>query len=472
MSSLPSVLSARIEAVAGIDPELRPATKPQFGHFQSNVALRLAKSEGQPPREVATEIVARLEVADLCEPPEIAGPGFLNFRLTDAGAGRGGDRAAGRSRTRADSGRASPQIVVIDYSAPNVAKQMHVGHLRSTVIGDCLHRVLRGVGHRVIAAEPHRRLGHPVRHAGRADPRGGHRRPPPVARRGRGALHPGQRPLRVRRRLRRPGPAPGRRAAVRGRADPGDLAPADRRCRCAGFNAAYARLGRAAHRRRPGRGVDLQRRPARGGRRPGSGRHRGDRRRRAVRVRRGLQRADDRPQARRRLRLLGHRPGRDPAPGARVRTPTGSIYVVDARQSDHFDQVFAVARKAGFLPDERGDRARRVRHGAGHRRQAVQDPRRHRGHPEHPAGRGRGAGGPADRAGGDQVRRPVQRAEQGLRLRRRPDGADHRQHRPVPAVRPRPDGPGAAQGRGRRGRRAAERSRCSTSRPSRRWPCC
>ena len=81
MPSLPSLLSARIEAVTGIDPELRPATKPQFGHFQSNVALRLAKGEGQPPRDVATEILARLEIADLCEPPEIAGPGFLNFRL-------------------------------------------------------------------------------------------------------------------------------------------------------------------------------------------------------------------------------------------------------------------------------------------------------------------------------------------------------------------------------------------------------
>jgi arginyl-tRNA synthetase len=147
--SLPSQLSSRIEAVAGIDPELRPATKPQFGHFQSNVALRLAKSEGRPPREVAASIVERLDLDDLCETPEIAGPGFLNLRLkssvlaawvTDQLA----DPAAGIEPA------AASQVVVIDYSAPNVAKQMHVGHLRGTIIGDCLHRVLSAVGHRVI----------------------------------------------------------------------------------------------------------------------------------------------------------------------------------------------------------------------------------------------------------------------------------------------------------------------------------
>jgi arginyl-tRNA synthetase len=150
VSSLSSLLSDRVAAVTGIDPELRPATRPQFGHFQTNVALRLAKTEGQSPRDVATRIVAQLEVADLSEPPEIAGPGFINFRLlpdviaktvTDQLA----DPQAGLNLTE------SPQTAVIDYSAPNVAKQMHVGHLRSTVIGDCLRRVLTAVGHHVIA---------------------------------------------------------------------------------------------------------------------------------------------------------------------------------------------------------------------------------------------------------------------------------------------------------------------------------
>jgi arginyl-tRNA synthetase len=148
--SLPALLSSRVEAVAGIDPELRPATKPQFGHFQSNVALRLAKSEGRPPREVAAGIVERLDLDDLCEPPDIAGPGFLNFRLKSsvlaaAATAQLADPAAGIEAA------ADPQVVVIDYSAPNVAKQMHVGHLRSTIIGDCLNRVLTAAGHRVIA---------------------------------------------------------------------------------------------------------------------------------------------------------------------------------------------------------------------------------------------------------------------------------------------------------------------------------
>ncbi len=150
MSSLSSLLSARIEAVAGIDPELRPATKPQFGHYQSNVALRLANSERKSPREVAADIVARLQIADLCEAPEIAGPGFINFRLrtevlTQAVTDQLADPYVGVSQV------SNPQVVVIDYSAPNVAKQMHVGHLRATVIGDCLRRVVAGVGHHVIA---------------------------------------------------------------------------------------------------------------------------------------------------------------------------------------------------------------------------------------------------------------------------------------------------------------------------------
>ena len=149
MSSLPSLLSARIESVTGIDPELRSATKPEFGHFQTNVALRLAKTERQPPRDVATGIVARLEVADLCEPPEIAGPGFINFRLKSSVlADAVTEQLADPSLGIVPADRS--ETVVIDYSSPNVAKQMHVGHLRSTIIGDCLHRVLAAVGHRVI----------------------------------------------------------------------------------------------------------------------------------------------------------------------------------------------------------------------------------------------------------------------------------------------------------------------------------
>jgi arginyl-tRNA synthetase len=149
MLSLPSLLSERVAAVAGVDPELRPATRPQFGHYQTNVALRLANEQGRPPREVAAELVAKIDLADLCEPLEVAGPGFINLRLradvlasvatavlTEPGAGI--------------SPAERPQRVVVDYSSPNVAKQMHVGHLRSTIIGDCFTRVLRAQGHTVI----------------------------------------------------------------------------------------------------------------------------------------------------------------------------------------------------------------------------------------------------------------------------------------------------------------------------------
>ena len=135
MQSLPALLDARLRAVTGVDPEMRPATKPQFGHFQSNVALRLAKEQKRPPREVAADIVAQLDVSDLWEPLEIAGPGFINFRiradvLAQAATAVLEDPHHGLSRT------SHPQRVVIDYSAPNVAKQMHVGHLRTTIIGD------------------------------------------------------------------------------------------------------------------------------------------------------------------------------------------------------------------------------------------------------------------------------------------------------------------------------------------------
>ncbi|MEA4945312.1 MAG: arginine--tRNA ligase [Propionicimonas sp.] len=149
MLSLPAVLSARVQAVAGVDPELRPATRPQFGHYQTNVALRLANSLGEKPREVAQRLVEQIDLAELCEPLEIAGPGFINLRIRADVLARVAsevlaDPQGGINRTT------DPKTVVIDYSSPNAAKQMHVGHLRSTIIGDCFTRVLRATGHTVI----------------------------------------------------------------------------------------------------------------------------------------------------------------------------------------------------------------------------------------------------------------------------------------------------------------------------------
>ncbi|MDR1212947.1 MAG: arginine--tRNA ligase [Propionibacteriaceae bacterium] len=150
MPSLAAQLGQRLSDALGVDPELRPATKPQFGHYQSNVALRLGPERGVAPRQMAQLIIDQVDLSDLCQPPDIAGPGFINLRLRD-------DVLASQvRRLLADPRGGLPQTeqplkVVIDYSAPNVAKPMHVGNLRSTIIGDCLARVLRGVGHQVVA---------------------------------------------------------------------------------------------------------------------------------------------------------------------------------------------------------------------------------------------------------------------------------------------------------------------------------
>ncbi|MDR0848750.1 MAG: arginine--tRNA ligase [Propionibacteriaceae bacterium] len=149
MSSIPALLSSRFQAVTGIDPELRPATKAAFGHYQCNVALRLANEQGRKPRDVAAEIIEAVDVSDIAEPLEIAGPGFINIRVKmDVLATAVTDQLA--DPHNGIEQEESPDKVIVDYSAPNVAKPMHVGNLRSTIIGDCLVRVLRAGGNEVI----------------------------------------------------------------------------------------------------------------------------------------------------------------------------------------------------------------------------------------------------------------------------------------------------------------------------------
>src|SRR6266511_266942 len=129
--------------------ELTPATDPRFGDYQTNAALVLGKQRGENPREVAEKIVGHLNVGDVCEPPVIAGPGFINFTLRPGAVAEKtasilGDERLGVAETD------SPQRVVIDFGSPNVAKPMHVGHIRSTVLGDALARVAKFLGHEVI----------------------------------------------------------------------------------------------------------------------------------------------------------------------------------------------------------------------------------------------------------------------------------------------------------------------------------
>jgi arginyl-tRNA synthetase len=172
MPNIRATLDARVSAAmaagfpdaAGAPAIVQPAQDPRFGDYQANGAMALAKRLKQNPREVAAAVVEQLKgdahLAAMVEEPEIAGPGFINFRLrpewvaeqlgkvnTDVADGSG-LRPKGEERLGVEPA-AEPETVVVDYSAPNLAKEMHVGHLRSTIIGDALVRMLDFAGHNV-----------------------------------------------------------------------------------------------------------------------------------------------------------------------------------------------------------------------------------------------------------------------------------------------------------------------------------
>jgi len=155
MADPQQVLAQRVHdaIVASFGPEYRDADPlirtSSFADFQANVALPLGKRLGRPPRQVAGELTARLDVTDMCAAPEVSGPGFINFTLRD-------DWIAAQASQMLNDPRLGlapverPQTVVVEYSSPNVAKEMHVGHLRTTIVGDAIARVLEFAGHRVI----------------------------------------------------------------------------------------------------------------------------------------------------------------------------------------------------------------------------------------------------------------------------------------------------------------------------------
>ena len=143
-------------AVRGVLPDadvsavlVRPCDS-KFGDYQSNALMSLAKQRKLNPRQLATDVVAKFDVSAICEKVEIAGAGFLNFRLKPALL-KETLEAAARGEHLFFTKAAQPKTVVIDFSSPNVAKPMHVGHIRSTGIGDALQRTLRLLGHRVIS---------------------------------------------------------------------------------------------------------------------------------------------------------------------------------------------------------------------------------------------------------------------------------------------------------------------------------
>jgi arginyl-tRNA synthetase len=128
---------------------VRPCPDPKFGDYQTNALMSLAKARKMNPRQLAGEVVAKLDVSDCCEKVEIAGAGFLNFRLK-ASALEEILAAAARGEHLFFSTAAKPRAIVVDFSSPNIAKPMHVGHIRSTILGDSLGRTFRLLGHRVI----------------------------------------------------------------------------------------------------------------------------------------------------------------------------------------------------------------------------------------------------------------------------------------------------------------------------------
>ncbi len=157
MADLQAALAADVSAAltaefgpdyAGTDPLIRPSA---FADYQANVALALAKRLGRQPREVAAQIAGHLSGSAMVASAEVSGPGFINITLRDSWLGETATAQLADPRLGVDeTGR--PLVVVVDYSAPNTAKEMHVGHLRTTIVGDAFVRVLERLGNQVIRA--------------------------------------------------------------------------------------------------------------------------------------------------------------------------------------------------------------------------------------------------------------------------------------------------------------------------------
>ncbi|EJD6657091.1 TPA: arginine--tRNA ligase [Enterobacter cloacae] len=137
-------------APADCEPQVRQSAKVQFGDYQANGVMAVAKKLGMPPRQLAEQVLTHLDLTGIASKTEIAGPGFINIFLEPAFLANHVDAALKSDRLGVT--QPEPQTVVIDYSAPNVAKEMHVGHLRSTIIGDAAVRTLEFLGHKVIRA--------------------------------------------------------------------------------------------------------------------------------------------------------------------------------------------------------------------------------------------------------------------------------------------------------------------------------
>ena len=450
----------------GVDPIVRRAKDPSVADYQANAALALAKQHGRNPRELAKAIAGALEANGLVESADVAGPGFINIKLTADALGAAADPRWPTTRLGVPRADPAGKTVVVDYSAPNVAKEMHVGHLRSTIIGDALARAARVPRPPRHPPEPPRRLGHAVRHADRAPGRRGERvaggrltSPTSTSSTSRRATAVRRRPG-VRRRARAQRVV---RAAGRRRGDARAVAAARRRSRSTHFEAVYDRLGvtltdddvaaRASTTPMLAGVVDELERSG------------SPSRRRRARVFSGLNGRDGAP--------LHHR-AQDATAATATRTTDLAairyrsatldadrlIYVVDARQAHALrDGVRHGAERAGWLGAASPEHVA-VRHGARRGRQAVQDARRaarcelvdaaRRGGRARARDRRREEPGasPRRRSGEiarrrrhrrRQVRRPLERPRRATTSSTGTDARVRRQHRAVPAVRARAD---------------------------------
>lgn len=152
METIQAILESKLRIAVpdsgGIPVSVQAAQDARFGDYQANIAMQLAKVRKANPRTLAQEIIAKLDVSDVCEPPEIAGAGFINFRLKPATLAAHFSALAKDARLGVPT--VSPKKLVIDFSSPNVAKPMHVGHIRSTFLGDALARIGRFLGHSIV----------------------------------------------------------------------------------------------------------------------------------------------------------------------------------------------------------------------------------------------------------------------------------------------------------------------------------
>lgn len=144
-----AVVEALGDGLAGADPMVGPTASPKFGDYQANLAMGLARRVRASPRQVAEKIAAAIETGGLVEAVSVAGPGFINLTLGAPALARCATAMAADARLGVAAVGDGAKVVV-DYSAPNVAKEMHVGHLRSTIIGDAIARVLGWLGYGVI----------------------------------------------------------------------------------------------------------------------------------------------------------------------------------------------------------------------------------------------------------------------------------------------------------------------------------